>query len=116
MLILLLTLAFLFVCLVSSAAAVVSSVCAWIYGQKIYAHFRRCAPQKWAEVRAEVWADPRLRLNPMRVLALLTEAANGDERVRLYAERVHSWHSRSAIAFAAAIISGLILGLLGQAE
>jgi len=52
----------------------------------------------------------------MRVLALLTEAANGDERVRLYAERVHSWHSRSAIAFAAAIISGLILGLLGQAE
>ena len=60
MVILALTLVFLGVCLLSSVAAFLSSVCAWIYGQKIYAHFRRSAPQKLAEWRAEVWADPRL--------------------------------------------------------
>ena len=114
MLILALTLVFLGVCLLSFAVAFLSSVCAWIYIQEVSEHCRRSAPQRWAELSA----DPRVGLNPMRIaFAVLSEAANGDDRqVRLYAERVRSWLWRSAIAFAATIISGLILWLLGLAS
>lgn len=114
MLILVLTLAFLFVVLLSSAAAFVSFVCAITYYYRVSAHLRRNEPQRLAELMN----DPRAWWNPMRiVLAVLREAANGDDqRVRSYADRARSWGRHAALAWAAAIISGLILGLLNLGQ
>ena len=110
MLIFVLTIVFGCVFLLSFAAAFVSFVCAFAYFQKVYGHFRWSEPERLTELMA----DPRARRNPMRVvLAVLREAANGDDqRVRLYADRVRLWVRYSVIAFAAACICALIVGLL----
>jgi len=111
MLILVLTLAFLFVCLVSSAAAFVSSVCSSIYSGKVHAYFRRSDPQ-WL---AELMAGPRWQ--PRIALAMLREADNrDDQQVRLYADRARMWGWYSAFGWALAGISGLILALLDLAS
>ena len=112
MLILLLTLAFLFVCLVSLAAAFLSFICNWIYYVRVSVHLRRTKPQWLAQLAME------FRFNPIRLaLAQLSEADNSDDqRVRLYADRARMWGWYAALAWALTSVSGLILGLvnLGQ--
>jgi len=112
MLILLLTLAFLFVCLVSLAAAFVSFVCNWIYYVRVSLHLRRTKPQ-WLD---ELATD--FRFNPIRLaLAQLSEAGNSDDqRVRLYADRARMWGWYAAFAWALAGVSGLILCLLNLGQ
>ena len=113
MLILVLTIAFLFVFLLSCAAAFVSFVCASIYSVKVHTHFRRSDPQ-WL---AELMADSRDRWQPRFTLAMLREADNrDDQQVRLYAERARGWGWHCAIAIAAVSISGFILWLLDLAS
>ena len=113
MLILVLTLAFAGACLLSVAAAFVSSVCSSIYSGKVHEYFRRSEPQ-WL---AELIAERPFRWWPRIARAMLREADNrDDQRVRVYAHRARMWGWYAAFAWALASISGLILWLLGLAE